>query len=507
MILALDEGKQRVSKRLSEEGLVASSVCFEKIISEKIDLDELVAEARREDVWLLTDGFLERFIVEEGEIECAAAEITDPGKPCVKVEGKSRSVFASQLESRLVIDESSDVSGKSTTDGDMEDFLTYFTTKYDNLAKIIRERMHYRGASTIENLKKLGGTKELLTLVCMVTNKRESNRGYLFFDVEDATGQITVLLPGRERKIKLAYEQTLLDEVVGIEGRMSNDIFIASDVVRPDVPLTNTPSYADESVYIALLSDLHIGSYLFLEKEFSRFLDWLSGKDGDDDVSGRVKYILVAGDLVDGIGIYPHQEKELVIPDIYKQYEFLAALLSRIPDYIEVVVAMGNHDAVSNAEPQPMVSREVGGPLFDLPNVHVVGNPVYVKTHGVTTLMYHGTTLDTIIGNLADCTYSSPEYAMIEYLKRRHLAPMYGIDTLAPEEVDYMSIKKLPDIFHAGHVHTNGYGQYRGVRVINSGTFQAKTRYQEMLGHMPTPARVPLVNLENLEVTVMDFNI
>jgi len=44
-----------------------------------------------------------------------------------------------------------------------------------------------------------------------------------------------------------------------------------------------------------------------------------------------VKYILVAGDIVDGIGIYPNQEKELVVKDVYKQYEMFDDLFQSFP--------------------------------------------------------------------------------------------------------------------------------------------------------------------------------
>jgi DNA polymerase II small subunit len=135
----------------------------------------------------------------------------------------------------------------------------------------------------------------------------------------------------------------------------------------------------------------------------------------------------------------------------------------------------------------------------------VVGNPVTLSMHGVRTLMYHGTSLDTIIGNISDCSYSAPEKAMIQYLIRRNLVPSYGPDMIAPEGRDYLTIKEIPDIFHCGHVHTNGYANYRGVKVINSGTWQAKTRYQEQLGHQPTPCRVPVINLQNHEVSVHHF--
>lgn len=495
--------KEEISRRLSGEGLVASAVCFDKIIEGKVKLEDIIDEAKREGRWLITDDFLEKFVSEEEEIQSAAQDISEPEKPKVEVV-KTKRVFAEEVDSRLEVITESDVSGKSTCDGHVEDFIGHFNKRYKNISRILRERISFRSPTQIDKLKKRRD-REAARIICMVSDKRESNRGFRFLDVEDPSGQITVLIPSDNTRLKRMHEQILLDEVIGIEGTVSNDIFIAQDIVQPEIPITNQSHTADEEVCVALLSDLHIGSYLFLEKEFSRFLDWLSGKGDKTELSGRIKYVIVAGDLVDGIGIYPNQDKELVIPDIYKQYEFLSYLIERIPDYIEVVLAMGNHDAVRNAEPQPMLPKDVGEPLFDLPNVHVVGNPATVSTHGVRTLVYHGTTLDTIIGSLVDSTYAHPENAMIEYLMRRHLAPTYGRDNLAPEEVDYMSITTVPDILHCGHVHTNGYAQYRGVRVINSGTWQGKTRYQEQLGHQPTPARLPIVNLANLEVSVMNF--
>ena len=49
-------------------------------------------------------------------------------------------------------------------------------------------------------------------------------------------------------------------------------------------------------------------------------------------------------------------------------------------------------------------------------------------------------------------------------LQGRHLAPIYGGKTmLSPENRDYLVIDKVPDIFHAGHVHVLGTCNYRGV--------------------------------------------
>ena len=50
-----------------------------------------------------------------------------------------------------------------------------------------------------------------------------------------------------------------------------------------------------------LISDVHVGSDTFLETCWNKFADWLSDSDHS--------YLLIAGDLVDGIGIYPGQER------------------------------------------------------------------------------------------------------------------------------------------------------------------------------------------------------
>ena len=418
---------------------------------------------------------------------------------------KRKHIFAKEIESELKIDESSDVTSKSTCEGKLYDFIDYFNQKYSNLRDILRDREGLRGSVPLKSLTAPGRNSSGVEIIAMVTSKRESKKGYKFLDLEDPTGEVTVLITKDNQQLTKIYNDILLDDVIGLRGKFRNNLFYPDEIYRPELPFNHIVKYTEEPVHVALLSDIHVGSYLFLEKEFENFINWLNLKGNRREISEKIKYVLVAGDLVDGIGIYPRQEDELAIPDIYKQYDFLATLLEGIPDYIEVVLSMGNHDAVRNAEPQPRLAEEVGGRLYDLPNVHITGNPVRVSTHGIKTLMYHGTSMDTIIGNLAGCTYTKPEIAMMEYLKRRYLVPMYGNDSISPEKEDYLAIKEIPDILHCGHVHTNGYAKYRGVEIINSGTWQGRTKFQEKMGHVPTPARVPIINLQNHEVSMLHF--
>ena len=73
----------------------------------------------------------------------------------------------------------------------------------------------------------------------------------------------------------------------------------------------------------------------------------------NDPMARTIKYFVLSGDGVDGIGIYPGQDKHLAIKDLYKQYSELARLLEEIPDWIDIIILPGNHDAVRPAEPQP----------------------------------------------------------------------------------------------------------------------------------------------------------
>ncbi|MFH1721756.1 MAG: DNA-directed DNA polymerase II small subunit [Candidatus Altiarchaeota archaeon] len=522
--------KKGIVKRFSSEALIASPECVEKIVKLELDLDEIIREARSEGILFVSDEFLERFIETEEEIEAASEEITvqkegsigsaAPGEPKkastpgeeggIEAEGQAdsgESIFipAKQMESRLEIKTDSDVTNKSTSDGSIENFLEYFNKKFELAKSIIQQRMNFRSNSTVNAIGK-SQERTAQTIIVMVTEKRESKKGYLFLEVEDPTGSLTVMLEKDKPQLKLMFDSILLDEVIGIQGVKSNNLFIANEICQPDIPFNVNPHYAEKQVYAALLSDIHVGSYLFMEKEFRNFIEWVNLKHGRKDIAERLKYILIAGDLVDGIGIYPNQEKELIIPDIYEQYDHFASLLENIPDYIEVVCCMGNHDAVRLAEPQPQLPKDLGKRLYGLSNVHVTGNPISLKIEGVEILMYHGTTLDSVIGNLSSASYRNPETAMVEYLKRRHLAPTFGRDNIAPETTDYMAISEVPDILHCGHVHTNGFTNYRGVKIINSGTFQGRTKYQEQLGHEPTPARVPVINLQNHEVSILHFD-
>ena len=181
---------------------------------------------------------------------------------------------------------------------------------------------------------------------------------------------------------------------------------------------------------------MHVGSRFFMEKNFSNFIKWTNGNyDERKDIVGKLKYIVVGGDVVDGIGVYPNQDRELTVPDIYAQYKIFFNYISMIPDYIQVFIIPGNHDAVQRAEPQPQLTQELIGD-FRSDNVHILPNPSFVTLHGLDVLVYHGTSLDSIIRTIPGMSYANPEKPMIEILKRRHLSPIWGGNIIVPSKND-----------------------------------------------------------------------
>ena len=276
----------------------------------------------------------------------------------------------------------------------------------------------------------------------------------------------------------------------------------------PEVP-RKTPHKAPIPVYAALLSDLHVGSKEFMEKEFNQFILWLKGKRGNGklrDLAGHIKYLVIAGDLVDGVGIYPGQMDGLEIKDIFEQYREAAKLIEQIPDYIELIIIPGNHDACRKALPQPALPKEYAEPLYEARRIHSLGSPCTVSLHGVELLLFHGRSLDDIAAVAPNVSFDTPDKSMKLLLQSRHLAPIYGDRTpIAPEKRDFMVIEKVPDVFHAGHVHVLKCNDYRGTLIVNSGAWQRQTEFQKQMGLIPTPGIAPIVNLQTLKIATVDF--
>ena len=400
-----------------------------------------------------------------------------------------------------------DTSNQSYTSGDIGNLIEYFQNRYKKLSGILSQRPELR---TFQKINEITDNQTDLNLIVMITDIRSTKNGHYLIEVEDDTGSLPILV-SKDNDELIAYAKNLMkDEVIGVIAEKrpgsENSLAIVKNLIDPGVPRIDRKEVDFGTVFT---SDVHIGSSTFLEDAFVRFVKWLNGDFGNEEqmeMANNVKYMIVGGDIVDGIGVYPNQDKELAIKDITAQYDEAARLLGDIRSDVKIIITPGNHDASRVAEPQPAVPEKYAKSLYKLNNVEFLSNPSTVSLDGLKVLIYHGRGIDDMVMGSNDFSHERNDLVMKEFLNKRHLAPLYGERTpLASELEDHLVIDTVPDVLHTGHVHINTYTNYKGIHCINSGTFQTQTEFQKIYNIVPTPAIVPIIDVGGI-YKPLDFN-
>ena len=482
-----------VIKSLQDKGFLISPEALQRIMA-ATNPDELAELALKN-----AEGKLS---IELADLEHREkTKIVAEEKP-VLVEHTSFRPLAKDVESRVSV---RDAGGDTHSLGGIDDFFKHFNDRYDQLKGMLMHRGH-NPFTPINNLNNRKGQR--VKLIVMLDEKKATKNGHVIFQLEDPTGTLTALVPKSNAPLIRATANLIQDQVMGVEGRISKDLFIVDDFFEPELPPRSVRTI-DENICLAMTSDMHIGSKLFMKKNFEQFLEWLKGKKGDElqrELAGRIKYLTIAGDLVDGVGTYPGQEKELDISDIYAQYDTFSNYIEQIPDYIHIVICPGNHDAVKVADPAPPLPKTLVPRLYERGNVTLIGSPDLVELHGQKALMYHGTCFIDMINNMPGLSFDKGAKIMTEFLKKRHIHPYYGGKPITPTHHDKLVIREAPDYFHCGESHNNSYEVYNGTICVNSGTWQQISPYQQAQGHIVTPCILPIIDMHRGKIKVMHFD-
>lgn len=401
---------------------------------------------------------------------------------------------------------------------EVSDFVSYFNARYNTMIKLLQQRTDLNSATSISRIR-AKKERETVTFIGMIYNKQKTKNGNIILTMEDPTGTIKVII-NKEKSSFSTADDLVLDEVIGITGSYAPpDVIFANNIIIPDIPITKEIKKAPYEAYIVILSDLHIGSKEYISEISERFLQWINGNTGTEEqkhVAKNVSHIFLIGDLVDGIGIYPSQEKYLTIKDIHQQYSACAEILKQIPQQIPIIMCLGNHDATRLSEPQPPLQEPFFAPFRAFPNIYNISNPSRVTIgaienfSGFDVILYHG--VSYIIAEkipsvkITGKNLSERSGAVMKYLlRKRHLALEYGSTLIIPENEDHHIIKEVPDFILSGHLHKIAIEQYRNVTLIEGSCWEGKTPYQEKFGVEPTPGAIPIINLKTREVIVYDF--
>ena len=394
----------------------------------------------------------------------------------------------------------SDPTPKITTGEGVKGYNALFSSRFNKLKRIISDRPESKMLKSIASVKTTKTEDDMY--VCGLVTTRNTERNITKLILEDPSGSFEGIVFDNE--LQKTAGTLLIDQFV--MARVSfgkNSGLIIKDLILPDIPDQAT-NKSETEAYAVFLSDLHIGSKYFMEEEFSDFVSWLSSPD---PVARKIRFVLIGGDMLDGVGIYPNQNKELVCQTIQEQLKKAEELVDRIPKNIKIVIMPGNHDPGRRALPQPAIPKKYNSGLWERENVIMVGNPAVILLNGVKVTMFHGQSIDDIVKTTPGLSYDKPTNVMKHLLRARHLSPIYGSQTpIAPEMEDLLVIEDVPDIFHVGHVHRAQLDMYKGILLVNSGSWQKQTPFQASVGMTPNPGIAIMVNLKTFQVFHQNYN-
>jgi DNA polymerase II small subunit len=391
----------------------------------------------------------------------------------------------------------------------VSDFVNHFKDRYEKLKEILEKKEF----ENLTSIRKIGRNEGNYTIIVAVVDKRVTKNKNILLEVEDLTGSSKVLINNSKSQLFGVGEQLMMDDIIAININGGGDILFANKIVYPGASIPQK-KYSINDNSIAIISDIHIGSKMFLKKNFLKFIKWLNGEIGDNsqkELARKIRYLFVVGNAVNGINRYPGQEKDLDIKTTVGQYGRLEELLRLIRSDIQIIMCPGQHDAVWVGEPQLAVNKKFTSGLYDMENLHLVSNPSLIELESnFKILMYHGASINHFINEISEIRikykHNSPTRVAKEMLKRRHLAPTHGLMDYIPFEKDCLTIEEIPDILLTGSQHRAEVSMMNNILLIASSCWQSITSFEEKVGNNPDPCKVPIFNLKTREIKILDFS-
>ena len=252
----------------------------------------------------------------------------------------------------------SDPTNKVTSGEGVKGYNALFSSRFNKLKRIVSDRPESKMIKSISVVK----TTELENdvYVCGLLTTRNAERNITKLVLEDPSGSFEGIIFDEE--LQKTAGTLLIDQFVmaRVASAKSSGLMI-KDLILPDIP-DQKINKSESEVYAVFLSDLHIGSKYFMEDELIEFVTWISSPD---PVARKIRFVLIGGDIVDGVGIYPNQNKELVCQTIEEQLQKAEDLLDKIPKNVKIIIMPGNHDPGRRALPQPAIPQKYNSGLWE----------------------------------------------------------------------------------------------------------------------------------------------
>ena len=399
----------------------------------------------------------------------------------------------------------------------VNDFSQLFKKRYYSIMKLLRSRKELDNILSISRLTSKS-QKESIAFIGMVSDKSETANGNIILTLEDDTGLIKVIVTKNNNDLFTLANDIVYDEVIGITGMMGDNVVFANNIIFPDVPLSKELKKSPKDEYVLFISDLHFGSKYFMWDEWNKFMEWISGDIGSEkhkNIISKIKYLVIGGDLVEGIGTYPGQENDLTTKDLYDQYDLFMKELKKFPKDMKKIIIPGNHDAVRIADPQPPIPKKYLEEAYEMEDVYMLSSPSMVNIgscegfEGLDLLLYHGYSFtyfaETIPSIRDNGGMTRADLILKFYLQRRHLGITHNSLQYVPDYHDALFISQVPDVLVTGHIHRTMADMYRNVTILNCSAWLSMTDYQEKVGLEPQPARAILMSMKTRKMKILNF--
>jgi len=186
--------------------------------------------------------------------------------------------------------------------------------------------------------------------------------------------------------------------------------------------------------------DFHLGSQTYCQSAFNELVK--------DIKKYKIKHVSIAGDLLQGRGVYTTEFQDLLMPNIGEQIEACVTILKQIPKSVKLHVVIGNHE------------EKIKG------NVDVGLDPVKIICNMLPNARYYGH-----VANLQlDKDYAFLMMHGSGYMTR---AISYRADVI------WDNLVEKPNVFQMGHLHQLGCWckPPQNNNIIMSGTLQRESAW------------------------------
>jgi DNA polymerase II small subunit/DNA polymerase delta subunit B len=309
----------------------------------------------------------------------------------------------------------------------INNYTNIFNKRFSQLREIISQKADLENPISISKISQKATNFSIIGMV------REVDRETKNVILEDNTSEIAIQIED-----SALIKDIVEDEVIGVVCEKREHVLIGAQVFFPDIPMRREINKTTTDKNCLFISDLHMDSESFNRLYYNNYITWLQKQEP--------------------MNIF-------VVGDISSRTEDIEKLLADTPEQHRTTLIRGEIDKGSGK---------------------TNNSPYQIQIENTKLFLFHNPKLNNYTN-----IWGSPEKAITNLLKKRHLDPIFENSNL--NENDQYFLETIPDIIVAGHTHIPTSTNYKGTTIITTGSFVTQPIFW-------------LINLRTRELFKKDFS-